>query len=154
MARLRTVKLASAMALCAALALAPAGSRGDAPHRPSSSPPPAPQAPPPGSERVEVHVRFPPWQYTGSFRLVSASGAIADEGVARDDGGFAAQEDVVERVLEGAKGTLVLRVQGGQKTPGFPSLFGRWSVVRGTGAYARATGTGTFTSCTAGQPGK
>jgi hypothetical protein len=146
------VRLAAALALGAALSLAPAGSRGDAPERPSS-PPPAPQAPPPGAQRVEVHVRFPPWQYTGTFRLVSASGTI-DEGVARDDGGFAAQEDVVERVLEGANGTLVLRVQGGQKTPGFPPLFGRWSVVRGTGAYARAAGAGTFTSCGTGQPGK
>lgn len=139
----------ASLLLAAAAALAAAPAFADTPVRPEP-PQPRPAPPPDGSERVEVHVRFPSHQYTGTFRIVSASGAVADEGVARDDGGFASQEGSVERVLEGAKGAIVLRVHGGPKTSGFPPIFGRWKVVRGTGAYERLSGGGTFTSCGAG----
>jgi hypothetical protein len=114
--------------------------------------PPAPAEPPSGADRTELHLRFPPWVQTGTFQLVSASGALSDSGVARQEG------DVVvgntERVLEGARGTLVLRLSAGAKTPVFPPLFGRWEVVRGTGAYARLAGGGTFTSCGSGSSAK
>jgi hypothetical protein len=143
----------AALLVCASAAALPGATRADTPVR--AEPPQPPPAPAPdGSERVEVHVRFPPHQYTGTFRITSATGAVADEGVATDDGGFASQEGVVERVLEGARGTIVLRVQGGPKTPGFPPVFGRWRVVRGTGAYARLAGGGTFTSCGSGEASK
>nr|WP_243338205.1 hypothetical protein [Anaeromyxobacter sp. SG29] len=140
----------AALSLVAALAAAPA--HADAP-TPPRLPPPAPEPPPAGAERVEVRVTFPPWQYTGKFRLETISGDLLDEGTARDDGGFASQA-TVERVLEGARGTLVLRVQRTAKVPRFPALFGRWTVVGGTGAYARAVGRGTFTSCASGEVGK
>jgi len=133
-------------ALLAALLAGPAGA--DAPATPEPPQPP-PTPPPAGAERVEVHLRFEPWALTGRFRVASASGALADEGLARDDAGFTSQRPV-ERVLEGARGTLVLRVTAGQKTSGFPQMFGRWSVVRGTGAYAGLAGTGTFTTCGGG----
>jgi hypothetical protein len=129
--------------LLAALGAGPA--RGDAPATPEPPQPP-PTPPPAGAERVELHLRFEPWVLTGRFRVVSASGTFADEGVARDDAGFSAQRPI-ERVLEGARGTLVLRVAAGPKTPGFPPMFGRWTVVRGTGAYAALAGAGTFTTC-------
>jgi hypothetical protein len=137
-------------ALAVSLLVGPA--RADAPV--SSEPPqPRPEPPPAGAERVEVHVRFEPWALTGRFRAVSASGALSDEGLARDDAGFTSQRPI-ERVLEGARGTLVLRIAGGQKTPGFPPLFGRWQVLRGTGAYAGLAGTGTFTTCGGGDAQK
>jgi hypothetical protein len=139
-----------ASTLSVVLAVA-AAAHADAPGRPE--PPPASVPSPSRSSRVEVHVTFPPWQYTGAFRVESASGALLDHGTARDDGGFASQE-VVERVLEGARGTLILRVQRTAKLPRFPALFGRWEIVGGSGAYARAAGGGTFTSCASGQTGK
>jgi hypothetical protein len=135
-------------AVAAVLLALAAGARADAPER--RVPPPPARLPPPGAERVELHVRFPPWQYTGTFRFEGASGATVDEGVARDQGGFSAGDGVVERVLEGARGTLVLRLSGGAKTPGFPPVFGRWAIVSGTGAYAALAGSGTFTSCGSG----
>lgn len=142
----------AALALCAALAaLAPARpARADAPERPPVPPPPA-QLPPPGTERVEVHVRFPPWQYTGTFRIETASGAVLDEGVARDGGGFFAGGGAVDRVLEGGRGVLVLRVVSGAKCAGLPPILGRWTVERGTGAYAATRGSGTFTSASSGE---
>jgi hypothetical protein len=140
-----TLALAAVLASAAARADAPAGPR---------APPPPPSPPPPGAARVEIHVTFPPWQYAGKFLIQSASGEQLDAGAARDDGGFAPQETSVERVLEGARGTLVLRVQGGARVPRFPALFGRWTIVRGTGAYAGAVGGGTFTSCSSGETGK
>jgi hypothetical protein len=123
-----------------------------------AAPPPAGAPPPPGSTRVEIHVTFPSWQYAGEFRVESSAGELLDHGTARDDGGFASQ-DVVLRVLEGARGTLLLRVRRTvvrrtAQVPRFPALFGRWEVVRGTGAYAHAAGGGTFTSCGAGDLGK
>jgi hypothetical protein len=142
-----------AVAVGAGAAFAPRPTLADAPVRPEP-PRPRPSPPPAGSDRVEVHVRFPPHRHTGTFRIVSVSGALADEGVAKDDGGFASHEGTVERVLEGAKGTIVLRVQGAPKTAGFPPIFGRWTVVRGTGAYERLAGGGTFTSCGAGEASK
>lgn len=145
-----TARLPLTLALVAALAGAAA--RADTPAAPWA-PPPSPAPPPPGASRVEVHVTFPPWQYVGKFRIVSASGEQLDSGTARDDGGFA-PEQIVERVLEGARGTLVLRVQRGAKVPRFPALLGRWTIVRGTGAYAGAVGGGTFTSCASGEIGK
>lgn len=119
---------------------------------------PAAARPPPGPTRVEIHVTFPPWQYTGTFRAESSAGELLDHGTARDDGGFASQE-IVLRALEGTRGTLFLRVrrtvvQRTAQVPRFPALFGHWEVVRGTGAYAHAVGGGTFTSCAAGDLGK
>lgn len=134
-------------AALALLVLALGGAaRADAPTTPAA-PQPAPRPPPPGADRVELHLRFEAWGLSGRFRLVSASGAVADEGLARDDAGFAAQRPV-ERVLEGSRGTLVLRLAGAPSTPGF---FGRWTVVRGTGAYAGLAGSGTFTTCGRGE---
>jgi hypothetical protein len=147
-----TVNARALAALSLVAALAAARAHADAP-TPPRLPPPAPEPPPAGAERVEVRVTFPPWQYTGKFRLETVSGDLLDEGTARDDGGFASQA-TVERVLEGARGTLVLRVQRSAKVPRFPALFGRWKVVGGTGAYARAVGHGTFTSCASGEVGK
>jgi hypothetical protein len=141
------------LSLALAATLAGADARADAPAGPRAPPPP-PSPPPPGAARLEVHVTFPPWQYVGKFLIQSASGEQLDAGTARDDGGFAPQETSVERVLEGARGTLVLRVQGGVRVPRFPALFGRWTIVRGTGAYAGAAGGGTFTSCSSGEAGK
>lgn len=144
---LRRALLAAAAALAAAAPLV--APRADAPARPST-PQPAPRPPPPGAERVELHLRFEPWGLSGRFRLVTAMGGVSDEGLARDDAGLASQRPV-ERVLEGARGTLVLRLSGGHNTPVFPAMFGRWTVVRGTGAYAGLAGSGTFTTCGSGQ---
>jgi hypothetical protein len=141
----RALRAAVALAALASAAAALA----DAPATPAP-PQPAPRAPPPGADRVELHLRFEPWALSGRFTLVSSSGAIADEGLARDDAGLSAQRPV-ERVLEGARGTLVLRLAGSPVAPGFASIFGRWSVARGTGAYAGLGGSGTFTACGRGQ---
>jgi hypothetical protein len=153
----RTTALRLAVALAALGTLGTLGgffaaARADAPatHEP---PQPSPTPPPAGAERVEVHLRFEPWALTGRFRVVSETGTFADEGLARDDAGFASQRPI-ERVLEGARGTLVLRVGAALKTPGFPPAFGRWTVVRGTGVYALVAGTGTFTSCGSGDAQK
>ncbi|HSD19619.1 MAG TPA: hypothetical protein VLC54_06265 [Anaeromyxobacter sp.] len=143
--------IVNARALVAAVVLVASGVTHAAPPPRLSSPAHTP--PPRGSERVEVHVTFPPWQYTGTFRVESASGELIDQGTARDDSGFGSQ-DVVERVLDGERGTLVLRVQRSAKVPRFPAVFGRWEIVRGSGAYARAAGSGTFTSCSSGEAGK
>lgn len=148
------------LALALAFAVAGTAGRADAPaHRPLPPPAPAPaQAeapaqPPAGAKRVEVHVTFAPWQYTGTFRVASVTGELIDQGTARDASGFASQ-NIIERVLEGTRGTLVLRVQRSTQVPRFPALFGRWEIVRGTGAYVHAAGGGTFTSCASGQAGK
>lgn len=145
----RHARAVAAAALLAALAAPGPTPRADAPATPVT-PQPAPRPPPPGAERVELHLRFEPWGLSGRFRLVSSAGAIADEGLARDDAGLASQRPV-ERVLEGSRGSLVLRLSGGHNTPVFPPVFGRWTVVRGTGAYAGLTGSGTFTTCGSGQ---
>lgn len=142
---MRSVRAALLVVLVAASA------RADAPDRPSPPPPPAPVAPPPGAERVDVELRFPAWQRVGTFRLRSASGALSDEGVARAMRGASGADRPVERVLEGAKGTIVLEAEGAQRTSGFPPVFGRWKVIRGTGAYARLAGGGTFTACGVGE---
>lgn len=134
------------LALTLAFAVAGTSGRGDGPaHRPLT--------PPAGARRVEVHVAFAPWKYTGTFRVASVAGELIDQGTARDASGFASHV-VTERVLEGARGTLVLRVQRSVQVPRFPALFGRWEIVRGTGAYARAVGGGTFTSCASGEAGR
>ncbi|BDG02159.1 hypothetical protein [Anaeromyxobacter oryzae] len=140
-----------ALALVAALVAAPTLARAGEPVR-NREPPPSAHEPPPGSERVEIHVRFPPWEYSGTFRIETAAGTIRDEGVARDLGGFAMGTGVVERVLEGSKGTITLRIQGSSKSGGFPPIFGRWTLASGTGAYASLSGSGTVTSCAAGAP--
>jgi hypothetical protein len=80
--------------------------------------------------------------------MESASG-VTDLGVVRDQGGFSAAGGAVRRVLEGEKGTLVLRLQG-QTRAGTPPIFGRWTVASGTGIYAGATGGGTFTAMGSG----
>jgi hypothetical protein len=36
----------------------------------------------------------------------------------------------------------------------FPPILARWTVVRGTGAYARLSGGGTLTGCAAAEAGK
>lgn len=152
--------------LVLALSLAVAGGAARAETR-AARPPRSPSTPPPpaGAERVEVLVTFPPWQgpsgsfsvlarrYTGTFRVESSSGELLDEGTVRDDSGLASQA-VVERVLEGMRGSIVLRVQRTAKVPRFPAIFGRWTIVRGSGAYADAAGSGTFTSCESGEAGK
>lgn len=150
------------------LALSLAVAAGTAPAEPparSRPRPPAVPSPPAGAERIEILVTFPPWQgptgsfsvlarrYTGTFRVESSSGELLDEGTARDDSGLAAQ-GLVERVLEGSRGTVVLRVQQTAKVPRFPAIFGRWRIVRGSGAYRNAAGGGTFTGCESGDAGR
>lgn len=144
----------AALALAAALAaLLPAPCAGaDTPDR-RREPPPDAELPPPGAERIEIDVVFPDWQYTGTFRLRSASGATLDEGVARDMGGFPAGGGVVERVLEGGRGTLRVRLNTARKGASAP-VVGRWTLLDGTGAYAALTAKGTFTSCSSGKPGR
>lgn len=134
-----------------ALALAALPALAGEPQRAWQPPPPA-RLPPPGSERVELHVRFPPWQFTGTFRLEGPGGVLLDEGVARDAGALTLGDQGVERVLEGARGTLRLRVAGGLKGAAFPAVLGRWTVVGGTGAWAGLAGQGTFTACSSGDP--
>lgn len=148
MSALRMRILAAALAAGAAAAAA-----GGEPERRWVRPPAA-RPPPPGAERVELHVRFPPWQYTGSFRLEGPGGVVLDEGVVRDERGFTLSEagSVMERVLEGSKGTLRLRLTAGAKVSAFPGILGRWTIAGGTGAYARASGGGNFTSCGGGEP--
>lgn len=155
-ARLRLV-----LALSLAVAVGGASAETPPPRRLRS---PAAPPPPANAERVEILVTFPRWQgssgsfsvlarrYTGTFRLESASGELLDEGTARDDGGLVSQE-VVARVLEGSRGTIVLRVQQTAKVPRFPAIFGRWTIVSGSVAYASAAGGGTFTSCVSGDAG-
>lgn len=122
--------------------------RAEAPERPPA-PPAAVAAPPPGAERVEIQVRFPPWRFTGTFRIVSASGAVADVGAARDTGALLVSS--VDRHLQGERGTLTLRLHGVRRLPGFPPIVGRWALAEGTGAYAGLRGEGTFTAAGAGE---
>jgi len=131
-------------------AIAPAA-RAGAPDR-ARTPPPPPAEAPHGSDRAEIHLRFPAWRPVGTFRLVTASGEVADSGVAREEGDAVAGPS--ERVLEGEHGTLVIRLRTASKIPVFPPLFGRWEVVRGTGTYARLAGGGTFTTCGSGSAAK
>jgi hypothetical protein len=141
-----SARAALALLLAAAAAVASAG---EPQMLPSPAPPDA-RLPPPGAERVALHVRFPAWQYVGTFRLEGRDGTV-DEGVARDAGGYAAGEGFVTRTLEGARGTIRLRLQAGVRiTGGLPVIFGRWSIVEGTGAYAGLAGGGTFLSTTSG----
>ncbi len=99
-------------------------------------------------DRIELRVSFRSWEAAGTFRLESASGRT-DQGAVRDQGGFSATGGAVRRVLEGERGTLVLRLQG-QTRSGTPPIFGRWTVASGTGAYAGVTGGGTFTAMGSG----
>ncbi|HTN51515.1 MAG TPA: hypothetical protein VML50_03870 [Anaeromyxobacter sp.] len=140
-----------AWATLALLLSAGSAAAGEAPALRPSPPPPAARLPPPGAERVVLHVRFPAWQYTGKFRLEGRDGRV-DEGVARDVGGYGTTGgDDVERTLEGARGTIRIRLKGGvQHAAGLPVFFGRWSIVSGTGAYAGLAGQGTFLSTTSG----
>jgi hypothetical protein len=109
----------------------------------------APTAPRPARrERIELRVTLRPWEPGGTFEL-ETSGGHADQGVARDTGGFSAAGGSVRRVLEGEKGTLVLRLQGVAR-PGQPPLVGRWTVASGTGSWAGASGGGTFTAMARG----
>jgi len=118
------------------LALVLAAPAGQAP-RP---PPGGPAAP---GQRVELTVRFPPWQFTGTFELAGAG--LADRGAARDRGSLAGAEPV-ERVLAGERGSLTLSLRAGLRASSFPPVLGRWQVVGGTGAYQGASGGGTFTA--------
>jgi hypothetical protein len=131
-----------------ALGLAPAV-RADPPQQAPTAPLESAE-PPPGADRVEIQVRFPPWQFTGTFRAGSASGAFADLGAVRDVGALLVSGAPVDRILQGERGTLTLRLHGMRKTPGFPPVFGRWTIVRGTGSYAGLRGEGTFTAAGAG----
>jgi len=114
---------------------------------PHAAPPPTPALAAAG-ERTEIDVHFPPWQFTGTFTL--DLGGRRDQGVARDRGSLLGPLQRVERVLEGALGTVTLRLDTKLRGAIFPPIFGRWQVVGGTGAYARLRGGGTFTSVDAG----
>jgi hypothetical protein len=128
--------------LAAAIALAAPHARAGAPAAPPDG---APRAPKPG-ERVEIVVRRPSFLSTGTFQAVSANGTLHDRGAARDRTGPDTPETPHERLLEGEKGTLRLRLQGTHKLAPFPVMtFGRWTVVDATGAYAGLRGEGTFT---------
>lgn len=114
--------------------------------------PPAPAEPfqvavPAGAQRAEIQLRFPPWQFTGAFRLAAAG--LEDRGTVRDSGSVMGPQGDVERVLEGEKGTLTLVVRAQLRT-GFPYIFGSWRVKSGTGAYAGLAGGGTFTAADGG----
>lgn len=146
----RALRTACLAALAAAALLRPVGAAADPPQRPPAVPRENPD-PPPGAERVEIVVRFPPWEYQGTFRAASADGAIADAGAAHDVGALLTSGAPVDRVLEGERGTLTLRLHGLRKTAGFPPFFGRWTVLRGTGAYAGLKGEGTFTAMGSGE---
>lgn len=124
----------TAVALVAALLLAaPVGHAERAPAGGAAAP----------GQRVELTVRFPPWQFTGTFSIEGAG--LSDRGQARDQGSIAGAE-AVERVLTGEHGTLTLSLRAELRASSFPPLFGRWQVVGGTGAYQGASGGGTFTS--------
>jgi hypothetical protein len=99
-------------------------------------------------ERIEVAVRFPPWMFTGAFKLTF--GAVRDQGVARDHGSLLGPTPRVERVLEGQLGTLTLQLDTQLHGAFVPPIFGRWKVVGATGAYASLLGGGTFTAVGAG----
>jgi hypothetical protein len=120
---------------------------------------PGPAAPPPRTsapvevtgQRIEIDVRFPPWQFTGTFTLtVDGRG---DQGVARDRGSMVRLKQPVERVLEGQRGTLTLQLVTELRGAIFPPIVGRWTVVDATGAWAGLRGGGTFTAVDAGGSG-
>lgn len=118
-----------------------------------AAPSPPPAAPPDATapatgERVDLDVRFPPWQFTGTFTLTV--GALRDEGVARDRGSLLGPRHQVERVLEGRLGTLTLQLDTRLRGAIYPPIFGVWRVVAATGAYAGRSGGGTFTAVDAG----
>jgi len=118
------------------VALLLAAPSGPAPRQPAADPST------PGS-RVELTVRFPPWQFTGTFTLEGAG--LSDRGPALDRGTLTGGGPV-ERVLTGEHGSLTLQLRGELHAASFPALFGRWQVAGATGAYAGATGGGTFTA--------
>jgi hypothetical protein len=109
------------------------------------------QAPPPprraGGERVEILVRRPAFLFGGTFQARSAAGTIHDQGSSRDHQvGSEAPDAPMGRVLEGERGTITLRLEGGHKASPFPIFtYGRWAIVGGTGAYAGLRGEGTYT---------
>jgi hypothetical protein len=109
--------------------------------------PPAPRLAQAG-ERTEIDVRFPPWQFTGTFTL--SAGGHRDQGAARDRGSLVGPNGRVERVLEGTLGTITLRLDAELRGAIYPPIFGRWQVTGATGAYAGWRGGGTFTSADAG----
>jgi hypothetical protein len=119
--------------LAALLLAAPAG---PAAHRPAGGPATL-------GQRVELVVRFPPWQFTGAFTLEGAG--LSDRGQATDRGSLTG-DAAVERVLAGEHGSLTLALRAELHAASFPALFGRWQVTGGTGAYAGLTGGGTFTA--------
>jgi len=107
----------------------------------------APPVVPPGAERAEIVVRFPPWQFTGTFTFAALG--IDDRGVARDAGSVVGPQREIERVLEGEKGTLTVLLRA-ESRAAFPFIFGFWQVKEGTGAYQRLAGGGTFTAVDGG----
>jgi hypothetical protein len=106
----------------------------------------APASPASLGQRLELVVRFPPWQFTGTFTLSGAG--LEDHGAASDAGTLGGEAEV-ERVLSGERGTLVLALRGQFLGASFPRFFGHWRVTGGTGAYAGLTGGGTFTATSA-----
>ncbi len=110
---------------------------------------PAAHLPPPArgarGQRVEIVVRFPPWEFTGTFTLAGAG--LSDRGVARDRGALTGPEAMpVERVLAGDLGTITLSLRAQPHRASFPALFGRWQVTGATGAYRGLAGGGGFTA--------
>jgi hypothetical protein len=96
-------------------------------------------------QRVEVVVRFPPWQFTGTFTLEGAG--LTDRGVARDLGALTGPEATpVERVLVGQHGTITLALRAQPQGGSLPAAFGHWLVTAATGAYQGLAGGGTFTA--------
>jgi hypothetical protein len=117
-----------------------------APVGPAASQPAA--GPAAAGQRVELTVRFPPWQFTGTFTLEGAG--LSDRGVARDAGSLTGAGATVERVLTGEHGSLTLSLRGEVHAASFPALFGHWQVTGATGAYQGAAGGGTFTAADLG----
>jgi hypothetical protein len=112
---------------------------------PPGPPPPVDQA----GQRIEIDVRFPPWQFTGTFTL-TVDGR-RDQGVARDHGSVVKLKQPVERVLEGQLGTITLElITELRGALVYPPIFGRWKVVEATGAWAGLRGGGTFSAVDAG----
>jgi hypothetical protein len=141
MTRIGAIGGVAGAAFLLALPLAARAGPTPAPHR-IAAPAPA------GGERVEILVRRPAFLYGGTFQAVSASGAVHDQGTSRDrQSGAETPEAPMDRVLEGEQGTLTLRIEGGgHKAAPYPAMmFGRWTIVGGTGAYAGLRGGGTYT---------
>jgi hypothetical protein len=120
---------------------------------PGPAAPPRPPAPavPLDGERAEIDLHFPPWQFTGTFTL--SVGGRRDQGVARDRGSLVGPTLRVERVLEGALGTITLRLDTRLRGAIFPPIFGHWQVTGATGAYTGLRGGGSFTAVDAGGSG-